>query len=290
MDAERTPEQSQALLARETRLAEGHVATELGGIAVPPGQHLLVGDAFLLHAEDGARFLYRHGAGVTVDRGTGGLRAEEELWLNGSVYAAVACLNGFLPLHASAVAHDGEVIAFTGPAGAGKSTLAAGLGRLGLPLFCDDTMLIDLSARSRPYCMPGHKRLKLRDDALALTGATAQAPVGAGTGKSYARPLAGDVATPLPLGRLVYLTDGPEFAWEPVSGAQRMARLDQAADHHTRDLFVAATRPTHADLFAIWAWLARSVPMTQLTRPRVAASFPAVLAGVAEQINGERAQ
>lgn len=287
MNPQRTPEQSQALLACETRLAEGRVPAYLGGAVVPPGQYRLAENAFLLHAEDGTRFIYRRGQGITVQRAAGGDRAAEELWLNGSIYAAVACLNGFLPLHASAVAHDGQVIAFTGPAGAGKSTLAAGLGRLGMPLFCDDTLLVDLADRRHPVCMPGHKRLKLRDDALSLTGAAVAGPVGAGTGKSYARPIAGDVAAPLPLGELIALADGEDFSWQAVNGAQRLALLNEASDHHTHDLFLAATRSSRSGIFALWAWLAGAVPMARLTRPRGAANFDAVLARVAERIGGQ---
>ena len=88
--------------------------------------------------------------------------SEESLWLNGSVYSAIASINGLLPIHASAVAHDGRVFAFTGPAGAGKSTLVAALASRGLPMFCDDTLVLDLSDPERIICLPGHKRLKLR--------------------------------------------------------------------------------------------------------------------------------
>lgn len=287
MDGQRTPQQSQALLAGESRLREGPVTAELEGVLVPRGQHLLAGDAFLLHADCGSRFRYQRGEGVTVQRADGSDLDAEELWLNGSVYAAVACLNGFLPLHASAVAHEGRVYAFTGPAGAGKSTLAAGLGRLGLPLFCDDTLLIDLSARGQPVCMPGHKRLKLRPDALVLTDAVAVAPVGADSGKSYARPAAGAVSDPLPLAALIFLHDGDEFDWTAIAGGQRLVRLEQAADHHTWNLFMAAARPSRAEIFALWGWIASSIEMAQLTRPRLAPSFDTTLAGVARRIRGQ---
>ena len=39
-------------------------------------------------------FLYRRGQGVMVDRVPGADLSEEALWLNGSVYAAIASLNG----------------------------------------------------------------------------------------------------------------------------------------------------------------------------------------------------
>jgi hypothetical protein len=285
MAAERTPEASLALLARETRWRLGVVPSNLGGVAVLPGYHMSAEGCFLSRQESGYGFLYRPGEGITIERPQDADLDEEALWLNGSVYAAVACLNGFLPLHASAVAHDGRVIAFTGAAGAGKSTLAAGLGKFGFPLFCDDTLLIDLANLDQAICMPGHKRLKLLPDALSLTGAAAEQPVGADTGKTYCRPLAGVVGEPLPLEQLVFLAEGPELRWDPIRGAERFVRLED--DHHTQDLFMASHRPGRAELFALRAQLANKVKMAQLTRPRSAEGFAASLELVAGELFGK---
>ena len=62
--------------------------------------------------------------------------------------------------------HGGEVFAFAGPSGSGKSTLIAALGQLGLPMFCDDTLVLDLGEPDIVICLPGHKRLKLTPEAL----------------------------------------------------------------------------------------------------------------------------
>jgi energy-coupling factor transporter ATP-binding protein EcfA2 len=285
MVAARTPEQSQALLARETQCRPGQVSDSLGGMVVLPGHNRLAEGCFLLHTACGTRFLYQPGQGITIDRAAAGKIGEEELWLHGSVYAAVACLNGFLPLHASAVANDGQVTAITGPAGAGKSTLAAGLGRLGLPLFCDDTLLLDLANLDRLICMPGHKRLKLLPDALALTGAEAIQTVGADTGKHYARPTAGIVAEPLPLKRLIFLAEAENLGWTAISGAQRFARLED--DHHTQDLFLAAAQPSRSELFSLRAAIASGVEMAQLARPRSSEGFAASVSLVAQQIGAQ---
>lgn len=282
MFARRTPEQAQALLARETRWRRGPVPRELGGVAVPPGFRLVAEGCFLLRCESGYGYFYQPGAGITIERPPGADPDEEALWLNGSVYAGVACLNGFLPFHASAVAHAGRVIAFTGPSGIGKSTLAAGLGRHGFPLFCDDTLLADLARLDQVICLPGHKRLKLLPDALALTGAEAARPVGADTGKFHARPLAGDVGQPLRLDTLVFLSEGPEPDWEPVRGAARFALLDD--DHYTQDIFHEAVRMDRARLFALRARIASQVRMVRLTNPRSREGFAALLDFVAGQI------
>ncbi|MFC4293813.1 hypothetical protein ACFO0A_01940 [Novosphingobium tardum] len=182
------------LMERETRRRFAPVAAVLDGIAVEPGHSLLRGDAFVLNAGRDIVFHYRRGEGVTVSAPPQAEAGEVELWFNGSVYAAIASLNGLLPFHASAIAHEGRVHAFSAPPGGGKSTLTAALGREGFALFCDDTLILDISDPDRIMCLPGHKRLKLWPDALDLTGATGEEQVSAGYPKVFASPSAGAVS------------------------------------------------------------------------------------------------
>ena len=263
------------LLASETRVHYGPVPRSLGGHDVEPGFRILAEGQFLLRCDSGYGYHYTPGSGITVEVPDGADPDEETLWLNGSVYAAVACLHGLYPMHASAVAHDGQVYAFTGPPGAGKSTIISGLGQRGWPMFCDDTLLLDLSDPALVMALPGHKRLKLTDHALALTGTSAQQPVGADTGKRYAAPPAGDVREPLPLAQLVFLEEGPLAQWQTIDGAERFVRL--ADDHYTQDIYHEAQRPDRAALFALRARLARQVGMARLVRPLSLAGFAASL-------------
>lgn len=281
-DRSRTPEQALELLRRETRWHSGAVPGVLGGHAVGPGRWVFAEGRFLFRSPEGIGFHYAPGDGVTVDLPEGADPQDAGLWRNGSVYAAVACLNGLVPLHASAVAHGGRVHAFTGPSGAGKSTLIAGLGQQGLAMFCDDTLLLDLADPDRIMALPGHKRLKLTAQAIELTGATQEEPVGADTGKHYAAPPAGDVAEPLPLATLVFLEEGPAATWEPLRGAARFARLED--DHYTQELYHAARRPWRAELFAMRARIARQLAMARLVRQRSVEGFAASVALAAERI------
>lgn len=272
MPLDRIPSPAEALLNRETQLRYGPVAPELDGVPVPEDGHFLSGEAYLLRS-DGLSFLYRKGEGITIERRADADVSSESLWLGGSVYAAIACINGFKPIHASAVAFKDQVIAFTGPSGAGKSTLIAALGKLGLPMFCDDTLVLDLSDPARIICLPGHKRLKLTPEALALTGTEAQEKVGTAIDKFYAHPPGGEVGRPLPLGRLVFLEDGPDLAIREITGAERFTRLTD--DHYTEALFASARQLDRAAQFALQARLAQQIPMTQLTRPRDREQFAA---------------
>jgi hypothetical protein len=252
-----------AFLRHEIRARYGRVPETISGLSVERGHCRLVGDEFLAW-DHPIRFHYRRGEGVTVELLERSRPGDEYLYLNGSVYAAVACINGFYPMHASAVAHDGAVHAFTGPSGAGKSTLVAALGARGLPMFCDDTLVLDLSDPQRPMALPGHKRLKLGPEALVLTGATAREPVGSGIDKHYADPPGGDWTSPLPLARLVFLEAGDPDEFVPITGAERMARLSD--DHYTADFFRTATQLDNAGLFHLQARLAGQIAMWRLVR------------------------
>ncbi len=271
-----------ALLAREATARYGPVPRALGGKPIGPGAMLLNEDSFLLHSGTGYGLFYRQGEGVTIERDPAADPAEEELWLNGSVYAAIAAINGFLPFHASAVAWQGRVHAFSGPSGAGKSTLVAALGGHGLPLFCDDTLVLDVSKPDQVLCLPGHKRLKLAPDALALTGASAQERVAAVVDKHYAKPAGGTLQEVLPLAELVFLEDGAPPGFARIEGARKIARLND--DHYTHDLFAAARDEDNAVRFARIAGIASRIAMQRLVRPRDLACFAEVTAQVAGHI------
>jgi len=131
---------AELMLERETRVTYGPVPHSLSDERLEESSWQLRGDHFLLRGEGDHYFHYKRGRGVRVERGAGAELADEQLWLNGSVYAAIASINGLLPIHASAIAYHGKVLAFTAPAGGGKSTLVAALGDHGFPMFCDDTL------------------------------------------------------------------------------------------------------------------------------------------------------
>src|SRR6059058_426952 len=208
MNRSSAPTPAELLMKRETRLTYGEVPHELSAGPLAEMSWQIDGDRFLLRAQGDHFFFYQRGCGITVERGAGADFTEEPLWLNGSVYAAVASINGLLPVHASAVAYAGRVFAFAGDTGAGKSTLVAALGDHGVPMFCDDTMVLDLSDLARIICLPGHKRLKLTDEALELTGAGREERVAATIEKYFARSAAGEVNRAVPLGEILFLQEG----------------------------------------------------------------------------------
>lgn len=277
---------AQAVMQRETRTRYGPAPRGLSGTEIPPSSWQLGREEFLLRSDDGSRFHYRRGEGIVIERAPRADPASEAVWRNGTLHAAIACLNGLVPIHASAVAHEGQVFAFTGPSGAGKSTLAAALGRLGLPLFCDDTLVIDPGGRGQPLCLPGHKRLKLTEEALRLTGAAAEEPVAPGVAKRYALPHRGPVAEVLPLAKLFVLAEGGEVALSPVSGGEKLAVL--AGDHYTTDLIAAALDFEPKALFGQLTDIAGRIAITRFTRPRDLARFVEGVRAVADSIRSDK--
>lgn len=275
---------SQEMMRRETRIRYGETPRSLSAEPLREMSWQLVGDTFLLRGEGDHYFHYRKGEGVTVGRGSDADLSEESLWLNGSVYSAIASINGLLPIHASAIAHDGAVHAFTAPAGGGKSTLVAALAGRGLPMFCDDTLVLDLSDPDRIVCLPGHKRLKLRPDAVELTGARREEKVSRTVDKYYAAPAAGEVESALPLSQLLFLEEGPEPVIVRISGAERFARMQD--DHPTAHLFAAARRFDRASRFAHLTRLARQIAMARFVRPRDSARFDEGVDLVADYVVG----
>lgn len=277
---------AQLLMERETRVRYGPVDLKRFGYALEPGHSHLEAGCFLLHTPDGLSYCYSKGEGITICREADADIADERLWLNGSVYSAVASINGLLPIHASAVAYDSRVFAFTGPSGSGKSTLIAALGKLGLSMFCDDTLLLDLGDPDRIICLPGHKRLKLTVEALDLTGAERAGKVGAGIDKFYAEAPAGDVATPLPLAELIFLERGATMAIDRLSAAERFVRTQD--DHYTAHLFAAARQFDRAAQFEHRARLARQIAMSRHARPWSLARFDEGVALIERHIMKER--
>ena len=263
-------------MARETRVREGSVPRVLAGAALPDDSWALHRDEFLFRTSEGIGLHYRRGVGITLEQPAGTDRSTVELWLNGTLYAAIAALNGLFPIHASAVEHRGRVYAFSGPAGAGKSTLVAALGvaalgRAGFAQFCDDTLILDIAGDGPPLCLPGHKRLKLWPEGVALAGVEPGDLVAADYPKHYVEPASGAIGEPLPLAELVFLEPGNDLQVTPLGGAQRINRLQD--DHYTAELWRQATGHSRPQRFAMLAALARRIAMQRFVRPFDPARF-----------------
>lgn len=171
-------------------------------------------DSFLFTTPLGTRFHYRKGEGIAIAESDDGTTDETSLFYNGTVYGAVAWLNGLVPLHASSVVKDDRVIAFTGESGEGKSTLAVALAEHGFRHRSDDVLLLDCTGQTI-MAWPDRDRIKLCSDAFELTGARRLRSIEPGSDKFFAElqnsgELEAEPAeeTPLPLTDLIVLESG----------------------------------------------------------------------------------
>ena len=204
-------------MRQETRLRYGDVPGSICGVPVGTDQQRITNQEYLLRDQ---RFAihYRRGEGITAQLSVPEAQNELDLYLAGSTRAAIACINGLYPLHASGVIAGDRVYAFTGPSGAGKSTLAAGLGPRGFALMCDDTLVLDMGMNP-PRALPGHKRLKLWPDAVELSGVEPMELVSEAYPKYFAHASGSDISDMRPLAAIIALAVGDELRFERLQGS-----------------------------------------------------------------------
>jgi hypothetical protein len=133
-------------------------------------------------------------------------------------------------LHASSVVMGGAMAAFIGPGGAGKSTLAVALGRLGHPVGCDDGLLL---ARGGDGVLgvPAYAGARLCADSASAIGAGAPAPHAAAAAKIRVRDGLPFFSGAAPLAR-IYVVDprpSPAIGFHALTArAAVMALVEQA--------------------------------------------------------------
>jgi hypothetical protein len=129
------------------------------------------GDGYLLRFPGLAAFsVSRDGTSICCHRQRGvPVATRRHLLLDQVLPLAISRSHGIV-LHASAV-HLPSVgaVAFAGPAGAGKSTMAAALTRLGASILSDDCVVID-DEPGGLVAHPGYPGLRLWRDAAAALG------------------------------------------------------------------------------------------------------------------------
>jgi len=108
---------------------------------------LRVSNVWVDRSDEGLAFVYTDGCRFWIDRrgATIWMTFDTTLedactYLVGPILSSALRLRGDYSLHASAVRFARGAVAFAGPHGAGKSTLAAALGRAGHPVVADDVL------------------------------------------------------------------------------------------------------------------------------------------------------
>jgi hypothetical protein len=168
-------------------------------------------------------------------------------------------------LHASSAAIEGGLVAFTGPGGAGKSTLATALARRGHAIGADDALFVRARG-GEVTAVPSYPGVRLWDDstravAAGLPGAGRTEPVAKqrfSTGLAF-------VSGEMPLTRVYVLDPAPAGAigFRPLSARDAAIELLRETYRLALDDRAAAAR----EFDALTAIAAR-VPCWRLSYPR----------------------
>ena len=210
-------------------------------------------------------FGVRQGSEIVVDAMPSVPPSLLRTFVLGPALAVLLHQRGRHALHASAVAVDGEAVAFVGPSGAGKSTLAAALHARGHALVADDLVAL-AHVGGTVHAVPGFPAVKLA------------------SGRAGAKQLrrADAFATePVPLARIFVLADalGSKPDVEPL-------RPHEAAVEVVRNSWCARLRAASGDAahVATCARLAGEVPVHRLSYPRVLDCLDGTVARVEAEV------
>lgn len=173
----------------------------------------------------GSNVLSTDGHRLRGDLGEGGMAAWQRL-LVAQALPFAAVLQGLEVLHASAVAIDRGAIAFVGPSGAGKTSLALELCRRGAEFLADDVLALE-DLRGELIGHPGSPVVGLdlaEAERLRAAGVDGGTTLSVDARERVERVPAG--AEPLPLRALFFLdrrADGPEVPrFEPAADARML--------------------------------------------------------------------
>lgn len=228
-----------------------------------------IGGGHVLAVPEVGHFNVRDGRQIVVrpcpETDAGFLR----LFLLGSAMGMALHQRGDLVLHGATVLNPlGTATLFVGESGAGKSTMAAALGRAGLPILGDDTMALRRTSRGFE-AWPGSRVFKLWQDTLRHLGEPTE-----GLEKIQNRmdkffwPNGADAPDrPALLAEVVLLERAPDGAEPEFAELDGLEALRLVAQNTYRPAYVSLLG-RNAEHFRDCAALAQMVRVGRLSRPR----------------------
>lgn len=88
------------------------------------------------------------------------------VFLTGTVMTVLLHAKGYLVLHGSVFAANGQAYAILADRGWGKSTLTASLASAQQPILSDDLVVIDVDENGQPWVLPSYPIQKIRTDSV----------------------------------------------------------------------------------------------------------------------------
>jgi hypothetical protein len=221
------------------------------------------------------RLLVREGREIIVDLCSEADEALLRLNLLGAGLAVLLYQRGYLVLHASSIAIQGQVVAFLGEKGQGKSTLAATLFERGHALVADDAVPVDMRRSDGLTTVAGFPQFKLWPDAIAALGydPTILPRLNADFEKRSHRITTGFTREHLPLQSVIVLTEGASLSLKQLSPQDAFPQLMKHwyLSPVSAQLLQGANAVQHLQQITT---LIRCVPVYCLERPRSLALLP----------------
>ncbi len=209
--------------------------------------------------------------------------AIRHLYLN-QVVPLASSRSGRLMFHASAVAIGASCVAFMGPSGRGKSTLAATFAASGHAFLTDDGLSVRI-VEGRRMVMPSHPSIRLWPDSQDAILEILESPATDVADSGKARFLAGPSLSfrdrPLPLERIYLLGDDSASAISFEALGPGQALIELVRHSFLLDIEHKDALASHFDELA--ALLARPALCFRLDYPRNFDQLAAVRKSIIEQ-------
>jgi hypothetical protein len=252
------------------------VTIRCGPISAPPRgstvdfpDELGSGDAMLLNIPEVARYLLRGGDEILVDQAPGSDPGDVRAYLLGTMFGMLCHRRGIPPLHASTIEIPDGCVAFIGPSGMGKSTLAAALARRGHQLLADDVCFLQ-RAGGEIRAWPGVQRIRLWDDALDALKWDGRGIERESRGwNKFVIPVEppANPCEPRCLRRIYHLHEAPPHEEPSITRLHGAAVIEILMQNIYR-LGLAERMGHKAQAFVMCAAVAREVPVFRFSRPR----------------------
>lgn len=231
-----------------------------------------------------ARFHITRGQRVAIEPAADSDPAAVRLFILGATMGVVLHQRGFFPLHGCASALDGKGLAFLGPSGRGKSTLAAAFSEAGHKILSDDRFTLNRPSAGRYFIEPGLPIFRLRSLALMKRLDLSAAYMASDVDDKWSVPAVQLFSTnAVPLTSLFFLE------WSKLK-ATKIIRLDRfdALALLRRDVwlnFFIKALGREGEFLAWAADLLNHVPAFVLRRPRDLDAMDDVIARVEEHVS-----